>query len=181
MSFAQIFSVFDVEGKGQVTKDVFLKCMQGMELGIAIEDLVEFFNFIDDKSDNVVSKLQFVDSITFVVTKIGGGSKIDQALSVGANQTKKGSSVKQQVFNILKKLSDAIQNKRLAMRQVIGIFDQSRTGYVSRSEFAQTLKNFESEISHDEARLLMNYFDDKNTGKLSVVDIIKAVQEIMNT
>jgi hypothetical protein len=27
----------------------------------------------------------------------------------------------------------------------------------------------------DEARLLMNFFDDKNTGKLSVVEIVKAI------
>lgn len=36
VSFAQIFGVFDVEGKGKINKDTFLKCMQGMELGIAI-------------------------------------------------------------------------------------------------------------------------------------------------
>jgi hypothetical protein len=51
--------------------------MQGMELGIASEDLVEFFNFIDEKSENRITKLQFVDSINFVVTKIGGGSKLE--------------------------------------------------------------------------------------------------------
>jgi hypothetical protein len=94
-----------------------------MELGIASEDLNEFFNFIDEKNTNTISKLQFVDSVTFVVTKIGGGSRLEAALSVGVNQTKKGHSVKQLVFNVLKKLSDAIQNKRLQMRQVIGIFD----------------------------------------------------------
>ena len=79
------------------------------------------------------------------------------------------------MFIVLKKLSDAIQNKRYAMRQVIGIFDQGRTGYISRSEFAQTLKSFEGNISLDEARMLMNFFDDKNTGKLSVVDIVKSI------
>lgn len=84
------------------------------------------------------------------------------------------------VFNILKKLSDAIQNKRLQMRQVIGIFDQGRTGYVNRTEFAQVLKTFEGNISLDEARMLMNFFDDKNTGKISVVDVVKALQEIMS-
>lgn len=51
--------------------------MQGMELGIAIEDLIEFFNFIDDRNENVISKLQFSDAITFVVNKIGGGSKLE--------------------------------------------------------------------------------------------------------
>lgn len=67
------------------------------------------------------------------------------------------------------------------MRQVIGIFDQSRTGYVSRSEFAQVLKTFEGGISLDEARMLMNFFDDRNTGKISVFDVVKATQEIMSS
>ncbi len=136
LNLQQLFDVFDTDRRGTLTKDTFLKCIQGMELGIAIEDLVEFFNFIDDKNENVITKLQFVDSITFVSTKIGGASKLEQALSVGVNQTKKGHSVKQLVYNILKKLSDAIQNKRFAMRQVIAIFDQSRTGYISRGDFA---------------------------------------------
>lgn len=46
-----------MDRKGIIQKDVFLKCMQGMELGIAAEDLNEFFNFIDDKNQNAVSKL----------------------------------------------------------------------------------------------------------------------------
>jgi Ca2+-binding EF-hand superfamily protein len=29
--------------------------------------------------------------------------------------------------------------------------------------------------------MLMNFFDDKNTGKISVVDVVKALQEIMSS
>lgn len=65
-----------------------------MDLGISIEDLIEFFNYLDDKNENIITKLQFVDGITFVVSKIGGGSKLEQALSLGVQQTKKGSSIK---------------------------------------------------------------------------------------
>jgi hypothetical protein len=34
-----------------------MKCMQGIELGIATEDLIEFFNYIDDKNENIITKL----------------------------------------------------------------------------------------------------------------------------
>lgn len=54
-----------------------------MNLGIALEDLIEFFNYIDDKNENTVSRLQFVDAVTFVTNKIGGGSKLEYALNVG--------------------------------------------------------------------------------------------------
>jgi Ca2+-binding EF-hand superfamily protein len=61
------------------------------------------------------------------------------------------------------------------MRQVIGIFDSGRTGFISRSDFALSIKTFESGLSLEESRMLMNFFDDKNTGKLSVIDLIKAL------
>jgi Ca2+-binding EF-hand superfamily protein len=83
--------------------------------------------------------------------------------------------VKQQIFNIIKRLAEGIQNKRLAMRQVLGIFDQARTGFISRADFATTIKSLESGLSLDEARMLMNFFDDKNTGKISVVEFAKAI------
>jgi hypothetical protein len=98
-----------------VTKDTFVKCVQGMELGVAGEDIIEFFNFIDDKNENVIKKLQFNDSISYVNSRIGGG-RMEQALGVGVNSTKKGFTAKQQVFNILNKISDSIQSRSLPMR-----------------------------------------------------------------
>lgn len=67
------------------------------------------------------------------------------------------------------------------MRQVIGIIDMSRTGYLSRQEFGQTLRQLDGNLSLEEARSLMQFFDDKNTGKISVVEVVKAIQDIMNT
>lgn len=113
ISYEKIFDLFDTERRGLLSKDHFLKSMQGMELGVAVEDMVEFFNFIDDRSENSITKLQFVDSVTFVNTKLASKH---EALAVGVSQTKKGSSVKQQVVGIIRKVSEAVQNKRLAMR-----------------------------------------------------------------
>ena len=113
LTFEQIFVIFDQEGNGKLSKDTFIKCMQGMELGIAGEDLIEFFNFVDDKNENMIKKLQFNDSISYVNSRIGGGGRLEQALGVGVNNTKKGFTAKQQVFSILSKISDAIQTKRL--------------------------------------------------------------------
>jgi Ca2+-binding EF-hand superfamily protein len=66
------------------------------------------------------------------------------------------------------------------MRQVIALLDINRTGFISRGEFATVIKNLEGGISLEETRLLMHFFDDKNNGKISVVELVKALQEIMN-
>ncbi len=110
LTVEQVYNIFEGTGsrKGSLTKDNFVKCMQGMELGISGEDLIEFFNFMDDKNENSIKKLQFNDSISYVNSRIGGGGRLDNALSVGVNTTKKGFTAKQQVFNILNKLSDSI-------------------------------------------------------------------------
>lgn len=115
-----------------------------------------------------------------MTNKIGGGSRLEQALSSGIQHTKKGNSVRQQVFTILKKLTDAFQAKKLMMRQVIALLDVGRTGFISRGEFATVVKSLEGGIHLEETRLLMNYFDDKSNGKISVVELVKALQEIMN-
>lgn len=51
---------------------------------------------------------------------------------------------------------------------------------MARSDFATTVKSLESGLTLDESRLLINFFDDKNTGKISVVEVAKSLQEIMN-
>ena len=56
----------------------------------------------------------------------------------------------------------------------------NKTGFISRAEFATVVKNIESGIALEQTRMLMNYFDEKNTGKISVVELAKAIQEILN-
>lgn len=75
----------------------------------------------------------------------------------------------------MQKLAESIQTRRLLMRQVIQLFDINKTGFISRAEFSQVIKTLEAGISLDQVRMLMNFFDDKNTGKLSVVEFVKAL------
>ncbi len=55
-----------------MSKADFLICIQGLELEIAVEDIMELFNYMDDKGNNSVSKLQFVDALTYITSKLGG-------------------------------------------------------------------------------------------------------------
>lgn len=57
LTLEKCFNIFDREKQGQLRKEEFLKCIQGMQMGTSIEDIIEFFNYIDDRSENVINKL----------------------------------------------------------------------------------------------------------------------------
>jgi Ca2+-binding EF-hand superfamily protein len=57
LTFENMFNIFDGMRKGHIQRDDFLRCVQGLEMSIAVEDLMEFFNYLDDKMENRISKL----------------------------------------------------------------------------------------------------------------------------
>jgi hypothetical protein len=65
-----------------------LLCAQGLEMEISIEDLLELFNYMDERSGNLLSKVQFVDALTYVTNKLGGQSFLDTAMSKGGTAKK---------------------------------------------------------------------------------------------
>ena len=52
-------------------------CAQGMNLGCAVEDIIELFNYMDDQNINRVTKQQFVTAMSFVNQKMGGPSMLE--------------------------------------------------------------------------------------------------------
>lgn len=34
-----------------------MKCMQGLNIGVPMEDIIEFFNEIDSKNENIITKI----------------------------------------------------------------------------------------------------------------------------
>lgn len=45
-----MYKIFDAEQKGYFTKEQFMMCLQGMNLGCAVEDTIELFNYMDDQN-----------------------------------------------------------------------------------------------------------------------------------
>ena len=97
--------------RGLLTKENFLVCAQGLELDIAVEDLMELFNYMDDKKQNAVSKVQFVDALTYVTSKLGGQSFLEAQMSRGLSQAKKGTTNRQSILKILNSVADSVQKK----------------------------------------------------------------------
>lgn len=148
ISLREMFDIFDRDSNGVIDQKSMMRCLQGLQLQVPIEDLTEFYNYLDRGSDGKVSKDQFVDAITFVTSKVGG-SKANTALSKGVNATQKGHSIRQQVDLHLGLIVDALQSKRFTMRQTISLLDQEKTGFVSRQELAQILKQIDSGLALD--------------------------------
>ncbi len=94
----KFFKLLSTDKKGSIHKDDFVLSLQGMNLGIPVEDIMELFNYIDDKKVNRISLDQFVHSINFVSQKMGGPNQLEQSLNKGSTQAKKGVTNLQQVF-----------------------------------------------------------------------------------
>jgi len=165
----QCFKILVGKKSDTIRKPVFLRCMQGMQLGAPIEDLINLFNYMVSKeqNSNVVHKNEFEDSISSVTSKLGGRHEI--ALATGAVHTKKGHSMRQQAIQILTRLSKVIQERNLSLRQILRLFDVEQKGYVGRAQFAEIIKSLEAGISLEDQRLLFTYFEESEQGEISVV------------
>lgn len=140
-TYEQIFKTLDAEEKGHFSKEQFMICLQGMNLGCATEDIIELFNYMDDQNLNRISQYQFVNAMTFINQKMGGPSVLEQSMSKGLIQAKKGVNNMQLVFQVLKKICEAIERRRLTIKQLNAAMDINKTGYLSRAEFVTVIHN----------------------------------------
>lgn len=108
LTFEQLYNNFvGAGGKESLPKEKFLTCVQGMELDIALEDLMELFNYMDTGNANQLSKVQFVDALTYVTSKLGGSSFLETS-GRGLAQARKGTTNRQAVQTILGKVAESI-------------------------------------------------------------------------
>jgi Ca2+-binding EF-hand superfamily protein len=74
-------------------------------------------------------------------------------------------------MNTLKEVSESIIKKQLEMRQIIQLLDVNKTGFLNRTELAQILRTLCDQFTLDQARLVGAYFDERDSGKISVNDL----------
>ena len=58
--------------------------------------------------------------------------------------------------------------------------DINKTGYLSRAEFVQIVHNIAEDVTLEDVRTVMQFLDDKSTGKVSIYDFLKVILEILN-
>lgn len=58
--------------------------------------------------------------------------------------------------------------------------DINRTGYLSRAEFVTVVHNFAESVTLEDIRVLMQFLDDKSTGKVSIFEFLRIILDILN-
>jgi Ca2+-binding EF-hand superfamily protein len=84
------------------------------------------------------------------------------------------------VFSVLKQICESIERRRLSIIQLNAAIDINKTGFVSRQEFVGILHNLADSVPLENLRIICSFFDDRNTGKINVFEVIRVVQEILN-
>lgn len=145
LTFEQLYGIFAGAAAGTLTKENFITCAQGLELDIAVEDLLELFNSMDEEGNNVIGQVAFVDMLTNVTSKMGGQGFLDAQMGKGAS--KKANTNRTATLVVLNQVADAILKKQLQMRQVIQVLDVHKTGFITRAEFAQIIRGLCEKIT----------------------------------
>jgi len=86
----------------------------------------------------------------------------------------------QLVFSILKRICEAVERRRLTIKQLNAALDINKTGYLSRAEFVTMIHNLSESITLDNIRIVVQFLDDRNTGKVSIFEFLKIILEILN-
>lgn len=86
----------------------------------------------------------------------------------------------QLVFSILKRICEAVERRRLTIKQLNAALDINKTGYLSRAEFVTVIHNLSDSITLDHIRVVVQFLDDRNTGKVSIFEFLRIILEILN-
>jgi Ca2+-binding EF-hand superfamily protein len=60
------------------------------------------------------------------------------------------------------------------------VLDVNKTGFISRADFSQAIRGLCETITLDQARLLLTFFDERSTGKISVAELVALLQDLLN-
>lgn len=82
---------------------------------------------------------------------------------------------------VIKVICDGIQTQKLNMRQLALSMDINGTGFVSRPEFVSTCQQLSDTVTLEQIRVLQNYLDDKNMGKVNIMEFLRVCTDTLNT
>jgi hypothetical protein len=66
------------------------------------------------------------------------------------------------------------------MRQVISLLDAGRSGFIQRADLSQVVRGLCESISLGDVRVLLDFLDERGTGKIQITEFIRMLQDILN-
>jgi accessory colonization factor AcfC len=131
---------------------------------------------MDEEGNNVIGQVAFVDMLTSVASKMGGQGIMDA--QGGKGGSKKASTNRTATLAILNQVADATLKKQLQMRQVIQVLDVRKTGFITRTEFAQIIRGLCEKITRKQEIMLSDFFE-RGAG-VSVTEMVALLQDLIN-
>ena len=86
----------------------------------------------------------------------------------------------QLVYRCMRQITDGIQQKKLVVRQLSQSLDINGTGYLTRAEFSKICQRLCEDLSIEHIRLVTQFFDDRDLGRVSVMEFVRVCMEILN-
>ena len=165
--------------KPSLSKKDLMKGLQSMDLNLLKEDLLQIYQYFDEKGFGEISEENFLEKIQMIMS-LKNMDKITNGKSEEfTSEMKKLPSFasKQQAILVLQRISHSLEEKGYNRKQIKALFDRNSNGLVNREELLEGLKALDLGIPLDKCRILIEYLDKKETGVLEIDEFLKNLYE----
>jgi Ca2+-binding EF-hand superfamily protein len=133
-----------------------------MNINLTLEEILELFNFIDEKDANRITKTQFKESMSYLMNKMGGQNLLESSqCAKNILATRKKVQNTQIVFKIMAQMCDDLSKRQFTVKQLMLSMDLNKTGYITRPEFATWMNSLIVTLPLESVRQMANFFDHK--------------------
>ncbi|EAR94381.2 EF hand protein (macronuclear) [Tetrahymena thermophila SB210] len=189
---AQGFKYLCKAGQQSISRKEFLKIFQAVDKNFTVDELLLIYQYFDEKNYGEIIQDGFVEKFEYIaftsLTKLNKQNEKEiqdaQKSGVGSkeednshNLQKIKMSIKQQVQGVMQKIFFFMQEKRYNKKQLKAVFDRNGNGILSREEFLEALKLLNLGIPIDKARILLDYIDRDESGRIEIDTFIQDIFE----
>jgi Ca2+-binding EF-hand superfamily protein len=160
-----LFSKFDTQNTGRITRNKFQRAFANMGLSAPAKEVQQLIDSMDTNGDGMVSYGEFV--------------------SVVHNNSSSGSrnrNIPSRVHEVLQRLVNDNSWTRTSLRRLFLSFDKDNSGYITRSEFRRVFnENLKIRASDSEIDELIRTIDTNRDGRISYAEFIDIAYQGRNS
>eukprot|EP00471_Norrisiella_sphaerica_P006314 CAMPEP_0184481418 /NCGR_PEP_ID=MMETSP0113_2-20130426/2962_1 /TAXON_ID=91329 /ORGANISM="Norrisiella sphaerica, Strain BC52" /LENGTH=169 /DNA_ID=CAMNT_0026860533 /DNA_START=84 /DNA_END=590 /DNA_ORIENTATION=- len=128
------------------------------------------------ETDDVTQKDLQIKSELKRLRETMGGSNDDNSISSSRPSTANPISQKDiEMISWVKSIRTVLENKVGKMQKWMRRFDSNRDGKIDKEEFKNILKTYHIDADKDQTARLWSIFDPNNNGKISVSELVGAI------